>query len=195
MRKDRIKRVLKHKYVHPKTSNGRLQWVPIVVKNKDYLIGSISAVQNFGSMVGLMISDWPSLLSSERFTDVVSCDRRFSTMTNAERMVFVKEIVTESETRNSQEHLNGESLNEYIFSISCNCGNFVGFKDTSEIPKDGLVCSVCGRVLIDYTHKNDDSFIYDGKEVNYGEYLERAKEELGIIDEEEYDEDDNDGDF
>lgn len=187
MRKQILSKKNPRIYKSPLNSKGKEQFVPVVVKNYDYLVGFIEGYLN-SSLINdgnLIYKDWTLLLSSERFNDVTVKDKKLSKMTKREIVDYVKDIMLSDIEKQSHDECTEDILTDYYFSVSCQCGNFHGFNNHSEIPRQTMKCDVCGRVLIHYTKKDDAYFVYDGKELDIDPMIAQAKEELGINDPED----------
>lgn len=151
----------KSKYIPPKTSDGKEQFVPVVIKSKDYLVGVIRGVARCATNDG---SFFDGDIDSSRFNDVFSDGVRLSNYPKAEIKRIIKdhidEVISSSMDENSE---NGEDiLKVEYFSLCCDCGNYVSFKNEMEIPENDFRCDICDRYLIQYTGKYDHEFDYDG---------------------------------
>lgn len=157
----------------------RNYFVPVVVKNRDRLIGFLDS---FVAMMecGISMDDiiWP--LDSTRFSDILPSGNRASEISDEEldseiKRQFskkeIKEIVPGSkpiEDSRRVVEIEGEKI-EFLdlskvkyLELNCSCGNYYSFNGPENIPVRSLHCDLCGKVLIDYTHKEDEEFIYDG---------------------------------
>jgi len=163
------------------------QWVPIVVKNKDYLVGYIEGIQLISEIVtgvlnnhkiSIDLSCVDPCIDSSRFNDILENGKREADCSNEYLKKYYENIV-----KNRIELLNdthpenkGEFENEIFFQIQCNCGlGIYIFKTANEIPEEPLKCSNCGRTIIDYTGCTDDKIEFEGQrkiinlsEENYG---------------------------
>ena len=187
------KRILSKKsnpriYRSPLNLKSKDYWVPVVAKNRDTLIGFIDGTYSASAITGFEVIDWTMLLSSERFNDMTTEDKKLSEMTKKELTEYVKNIILDDVLKSNHYEFTEDILSDYYFSVACSCGNFFGFKTYKEIPKSSMKCNICDRVIIHYTGKDDNYFTYDGKDINIDPYILKAKEELGIedpLDEEE----------
>lgn len=65
------------------------------------------------------------------------------------------------------EHPDNDIDNDDILNVDCPCGlGFYSFKEIENVPDKQFKCSVCGRVIIDYTDHFDSEFEFDGKEIS-----------------------------
>lgn len=152
-------------YKAPKDENGNPLWVPIVIKNRDQLIGFIDGVNMTASIYNVDRESLFYTLSSERFNDVIQNGARLRNMTNTEFYNHAKNVIENGYDRLSakESHDNsGSSLNDFCLTLECACGNFIGFKDYDKIPNDDMNCDICGRKVIQYTNDEDDLYAYDG---------------------------------
>lgn len=192
------------RYKPPRIEN-KEQWVPIVVKNKDWLVGYICGVQFIQSLIensleenGVEI-DFRGLdlcLDSSRFNDVMEDGRRESECTDNEIKKYFEKIIEEKISMIKDHHPDNEAIFDDCFlKVECVCGlGIYTFKDSKEIPETQFKCSICGRVVIDYTEKDDEEFEYDGDSSNrvslISEEITKNFEEQTKEDEEE-DEEEN----
>jgi len=163
-------------YRPPKTDN-KDQWVPIVAKNKDWLVGYIGGIQMIESIIagsleenGMEI-DFRGLdlcLDSSRFNDIMEDGKRESECTSNEIKKYYERIIEEKIDMIKEQHPdNGQVLENYFLEAECSCGLGVYlFKTPKEVPEKPFRCSICGKVVIDYTDKNDEEFDYDGNASN-----------------------------
>jgi len=170
------------KYNAPKI-DGKLYYIPVVVKSKDYLIGYLHSMNIFGQIMeealnkaGISIGGSciePSL-DSTRFNDVMMDGRRASECSNKEITKMFNDLISQKMTRLTDEHPDNDIENEDIFNVDCPCGlGFYSFKEISDIPDKQFKCSICGRVIIDYTNQFDSEFNFDEKEIeNYENFEE-----------------------
>jgi len=159
-------------YRPPKTDN-KDQWVPICVKDKTWLVGYISGIQMIKSIIensleenGMEI-DFCGLdlcLDSSRFNDLMENGKRESECTQNEIKKYYERIIDKKIDMIKEHHPdNGKALEDYFLEVECSCGlGIFLFKTPKEIPEKQFRCSVCGRVVIDYTNQNDEDFEYDG---------------------------------
>jgi hypothetical protein len=178
-------------YIPPTDENGKFYWVPVVIKNKDYLLGFLTGMES--AMIALQIYEElnPSL-GSERFNDILPDGRRIGNMSRSEFKDHVKtSILDEQESllvrENHPDH-NPDVL-DYFFHVSCYCGNFYGFHEPEDIPEENLHCDWCDKILFHYTNKDDTDFQYDGSENDTANVIKAVKQELGIVDDDDDDED------
>lgn len=185
------------RYKPPKTEN-KEQWVPIVTKNKDWLVGYISGIQMIRSLIensleenGIEI-DFRGLdfcLDSSRFNDLMENGKRESECTDKEIKSYYEKIIEKKIDMIREEHPDNGSNSEYFLEVECSCGLGVYFfKSPKEVPDKQFVCSICGRVVIDYTNKNDEEYDYDG---DVSKRVNLIAEELSKKLEEEMEEDDD----
>lgn len=160
------------RYKPPKTEE-KEQWVPIVVKNKDWLVGYVSGIQMIESIISSTIEengmeiDFRGLdlcLDSSRFNDIMENGKRESECTKNEIKNYFKRIINEKVDMIKENHPdNGNVFDNCFLEVECICGlGIYSFKTPKEIPDKQFKCSICGKVVIDYTDTNDEDFEYDG---------------------------------
>jgi hypothetical protein len=170
-------------YIPPEDKEGNHYWVPIVVKNKDVLFGFTEGI-NMGMEMGeAEVAYAPSMiLSSERLTDYTSDGRRLYKMTDDELYKYIKDLLQTTIDKSESNHNDNDiDLYEYVFHVSCQCGNFFGWTDSNDLPEKDLHCEVCNRKVIEYIGLNDKDMSYDGidQEV-FKEKVMEVRKELGI---------------
>jgi len=163
-------------YKPPKTDN-KDQWVPIVVKSKDWLVGYISGIQMIESIISNSLEengmeiDFRGLelcLDSSRFNDIMEDGKRESECTTKEIKKYYERIIDQKIDMIKEQHPDNEQVFEnYFLEVECSCGlGIFLFKTSKEVPEKQFRCSICGRVVIDYTEKNDEEFQYEGNASN-----------------------------
>lgn len=181
-------------YKAPQDEAGNPLWVPIVIKNRDQLIGFIDGVNMTASIYNIDRESMFYTLSSERFNDIIQNGTRLRNMSNTEFFNHAKDVIENGYVRLSAKESrdnSGTSLNDFCLTLECSCGNFIGFKDCDKIPNEDMHCDICGRIVIQYTNDEDDFYVYDGIPGRNNEAL------LGLINDiqsdEEEDEEDEEG--
>jgi len=187
-------------YKPPKVNN-RSQWVPIVVKNKDWLVGYISGINLIETLVinsleengiNINLRGLDLCLDSSRFNDIMENGKRESSCTAKEIKNYYKKIIQEKIDMVEEEHPenNDKVFSDCFLEVECVCGLGVyTFKSANEIPNHPLKCQICGRIIIDYTDHDDDEFEYDG---DYVSRIDNIFKELNEKIENEDEDEDND---
>jgi len=162
------------RYKAPKFDN-KAQWVPIVVKDKDWLIGYVAGIQMIESLVldtlaenGVEIDlrGIDLCLDSSRFNDILENGRRESECTQSEMKKYYSDMVEEKMTMIKESHPDNDVsvFDDCFLEVECGCGLGVYvFKTPHEIPDKRFKCQVCGRTIIDYTYHDDEEFDFDGE--------------------------------
>ncbi|MFW6272628.1 MAG: hypothetical protein ACOC2U_02470 [bacterium] len=160
-------------YTPPKYE-GKSQFVPIVVKNKDWLVGYINGMNVIKSIVIESLYDngidinmrgIDFCLDSSRFNDILQNGKRESECTDIEIREYFKSIIDNKiDSMEGDEHPDNQQIfNDCFFETECICGlGIYSFDNPEDIPMDSLKCQICGRTVIDYTNIDDDNFEYDG---------------------------------
>lgn len=171
-------------YKSPVDQNGKSYWVPIVIKNKDYLIGILNGME-LAMVIHDIYGDLNPSLGSERFNDVLPDGRRISSMSNKEFKDHVKTLIIEEQEQQlfrTKHPDHKDDILNFFFQVGCTCGNFFGFRSPEDIPEINMECDWCHRILIHYTHKDDSEYKYDGSDIDIPHIIEMVKNELGLDD-------------
>ena len=165
---NKIKMINKKKYFNPPlTEKGQVYWIPIVVKNKDFLLGFIEAYNVASASFGIPIDDMELLMSSDRLNDVLMDGSRIREITRAELKQKLKDFIFKPEKDDKHPDNNAKILEDQLLMVDCpNCGMFYSFKEEQDIPKADTYCVTCGRAIIMYTNRDDSFFHYDGKQID-----------------------------
>lgn len=132
-------------------------YVPVVAKNKDYLVGFLDALS---SMSPLFEVDFTAL-DSMRLNDILPNNQRRRNLTDEQ----IRETIFEQQVRNNlleTAKLPKEDEEIPFLEVHCNCGNYMKFDHPDQIPKTSLRCELCSNILIDYTGADQDDYEYDG---------------------------------
>lgn len=150
---------MKIKYEIPH-KDGIEYWVPIVIKNRDRLVGYMEGInkvlkecESYGIRISLEID-------SMRFCDVIDHKgTRAYSLTTEELKQILEEKQKSAEEKLKQEEETGKILKPTYLEIHCMCGNYYRFHNDREIPEENLICGLCDRLLIWYIHKEDYEII------------------------------------
>ena len=158
-------------YNAPRDKNGKAYWIPVVIKNKDYLMGYIKGVEcvegllsdslkSMGVDIDFNVADM--FLDSSRFNDVLEDGRRESEISDDERKEFLINLVKEKLDRTASGHVENDIKYTDPLAVDCTCGlGFYSWK-WDEIPSETFKCEICNKILIDYTNHNDFEYQFDG---------------------------------
>jgi len=174
----KVKVIKDKKYFNaPVNSDGNPYWIPIVVKNKSYLLGFINSYQFISDIYDISVKDIEIAISSDRLNDVLMDGTRIQTLTRKELKEKLKFLYFTEVKENHPEN-NTNILNQYYLSVSCvNCGMFYGFKNEAEVPEKDFTCDVCGNSLIMYVDEYDDYFSFDGNSGDVEKIVEEINKE------------------
>ncbi len=149
--------------------NNKPYWIPIVCKNKDYLIGYLNGIDLikytlsdiFKQMkINFDFNNLDLFLDSSRFNDIMEDGRREHELNEKEKKDLFLELF-ESKLKSITKEKNTEYSD--VLNIECICGfGYYGWKSYIDIPTEQFICSECGRVLIDYTGNDDYNYEFDG---------------------------------
>ena len=157
---------------------GKEQYVPIVTKNRDTLVGFLQGINDYYDSMEIIMEELnvsellfpPGLtemydLSSRKFNDLMPDGRYESLLTKQEKKKLLTEIFDEVEGAEETE----EDDIEYddVLKAACPCGmGFYSWKDYKDIPQETTKCDICGRCIIHYTGVDDWTIDYeDGKDI------------------------------
>lgn len=176
MRRPKSKKQPLH-YHSPKDTD-KEYWVPVVVKNKDYLVGYIHGMNMLQDIVveGLKQAgvdlgglDIDLCLDSTRFNDVLENGVRESELTREQLQEYYENTVKEKFECAQEKHPDNDPKvfgNEFI-KVECPCGlGIYTFKRPQSLPETNVKCSICGRTIIDYTGHDDFEYEYTEKRRN-----------------------------
>lgn len=171
------------KYEAPLDENGKPYWVPVVVKNRDYLIGHIDSSLLSTDVSTLNPQIFKASLSSDRFNDILQNGKRAGKISKSELKEHIKELIINDDAvdglrAGSYSEFSSDALSEYFFDIECTCGNYIAFNNALEIPSDNLSCDMCERIMLEYTGHDDDDYIYDGTYVDMVGVVNEIQDEL-----------------
>jgi len=150
-------------------------WVPIVVKNKDFLVGYIKGFNLIKEIIedsarkldmNLNFGDIELCLDSSRFNDITEDGRYERDLSRNELEEYYKSAIQKKINRISIEHPEngGNVFNDNVLTVECNCGlGIYSYKHYDDIPDKPVNCQVCGKKIIDYTQYDDSEFEFDGK--------------------------------
>lgn len=153
------------KYYEPPLYNGVHQWVAVIAKNRDWLLGYIKSLQDNTLLDenGAELEDefQPTFfLDSTLYCDLVDDGVFYSTMNEIERKKYIKEKTDIAIDYKKESKKSNVDFSHYQFSITCKCGNFIGFKHLREIPETNMQCGLCDRLLIEYTGNDIYDYTY-----------------------------------
>lgn len=162
------------KYEAPRDTDGNPYYVPIVAKNKDFLVGYISGLATAKDMIkdvlesiniDVDLGPIDVLLDSTRFNDILENGRYESEMTDAEKKDYIFNIVESVSHKlvykNSENFVDNSEL-----KVECSCGlGFYSWEHAVDSPQQNFACHNCGKILIHYTGIYDSDYEYhEGRE-------------------------------
>jgi len=183
----------------PPKKDDKSQWVPVVVKDKDWLVGYISGIQLIESLIAdslqengieINLKGIDLCLDSSRFNDILENGKRESSCSKEEIKNYYRDLIEEKITMVKEKHPDNYDVFDGCFlEVECSCGlGIYSFKTPQEVPDKQFRCQICGNVIIDYTGYDDEEFDYDGNlnskaGVIIDELTEDYKEDLDDDDE------------
>lgn len=149
-------------------------FVPLVVKNRDYLVGFLKSLDAFS--LGSSKMDFILSESSAKFNDILPGGSRRRDITIEDQIDIMVGYRMSQSAIEDVDSLEEKELQEDVFlELHCECGNYMSFDSAEKIPTTSLKCDICGKHLIDYTNRNDTDFAYDGNKelhVDFTDVLE-----------------------
>ena len=178
MKRPDKKKNIELKFNAPVDENQQAIWIPIVAKNRDYILGYIDAWKIMSEVYELPMSDMLHALGSDRFNDVMPDGSRMQDLSKKDLKEKIKNIMLKP---SRSEHIENTSdiyyENELV--IECpGCRMVYMFKELIDIPKVNFGCSCCNRALIMYHHHDDDELTYDGESGTVEEIVREIHEDL-----------------
>jgi ribosomal protein S27E len=165
-----MEQIRKYVYVPKTRKREKPYFVPIVAKNKDELIGYLKGFYDFQEMVIKYGSEeipidfitLRPLLNSTRFNDVLPNGKMLSVMSEREKDDYAFKEAQKNINRLKYDDNDINILNsEFVLDIECpHCDNYIAFRYFDDIPKKKMKCPECGKILLDYTHVDDDKIDY-----------------------------------
>ena len=165
----------------------RNYFVPLVIKNRDYLVGFLTALDSFS--LGSSKMDFILSESSAKFNDILPGGIRRRDIPTEDQVGIMVDYRMKQSAMEDMESIDELELQDDKFlELHCECGNYVSFDSVEKIPATSLKCDICGKYLIDYTNRNDEDFMYDGNldlHLDFTDVLEMFLEDDGEDDEDD----------
>ena len=171
------------KYKAPKNKDGKEYFVPVVTKNKQFLVGYLTAFEYLLYVLDFD-GDVDLNLDSARFNDVIDDGKRISKMSKEEIREILesnaKALSVDEQNKKQKEHPDNKKgvLKDSFLELNCHCGMFYSFKDPAEVPESNFSCGVCERLLIQYTGKDDSAYEFDGDQERIREIEKEYDQEI-----------------
>jgi hypothetical protein len=152
-----------YKYISNRDKYGREYHTPIVIKNRDQLIGFIDCCYVLMNTLGEeTYAPAMSTLSSDRFNDLNENGKHLSKMSKSELKDYIIEVQNRTPIELHKDNV--VDWSDYFFMASCHCGSFYGWKTKHEVPVHNFRCPNCGKTVIEYIGVEDEDIIYEGIE-------------------------------
>jgi hypothetical protein len=160
--------------IYKATIDNKPYWVPIVVKNRDFLVGYIKGFNLIKEMVeesakkldmDLDFGEVDLCLDSSRFNDVIGDGRHERDLSENELNEYYKSEIERKISKMSIKHPeNQKNVFDDVLTVECNCGlGIYSYKHYNDIPDKPVNCQICGKKIIDYTQYDDSEFEFDGE--------------------------------
>ena len=167
-------------YYTPPILNGKPYYVPIVAKNKDFLIGYINAVIdskellcdtlesiNTNLHLDLDLDIINIMLNSSRFNDILENGKRESEMSDNDFKKYIYDIVHNATNKINADNTENNVQYNHILEVECSCGLGYYSWDTYEsLPEETFKCTNCGKVLIHYSGHSIHEYQFQEGKVN-----------------------------
>lgn len=158
----------------PPITEDKAQYVPLVVKSKDFLIGYVSALQFIETVVidtlrengvDVDLRDLDLCLDSSRFNDILENGQRESNLSKKEIKQYYTKMIQRKKDLMEDNHPdnNANVFSDSFLTVECICGLGIYSFARNKLPEGQFKCGNCGRVIIDYTGHDDYEYEYDGK--------------------------------
>lgn len=156
------------------TKNKEAYWIPVVVKNKDYLLGFL-----ISHKINMLIDECHPFnifrtLSSDRFNDILPNGERIKNLTDEQLKGRLIDIIIRNSIHETHPENDYKIYYDNLLNITCFCGMPYNFKDEKDLPEESIKCPECKRFIIYYTGCSDDKFFYTGDR----ERLEKVMAEI-----------------
>lgn len=175
---DKVKIINDKKYFNaPLDENNKPYWIPIVIKNKDYLIGFMNAYDLVCDLHGFNRKEIDISLSSDRFNDILLDGTRMQTLSREELKKKLR-ILFYSHINATHQENSADVLSDDFLSVSCTCGMYYSFKDENDIPLEDTKCTTCGKYILMYTNMNDSEFTFDGESGDINKIIKELNNEI-----------------
>ena len=158
------------RYEAPVDIDGNPYYVPVVAKNKDFLMGYLRGLDTAKDMIkdvlasiniNVDLGSIDVLLDSTRFNDILENGKYESEMTEAERKSYIFDIVEEVTTKLTYDNPENNVFDNAPLKLECSCGlGFYSWDVVEDIPKTSFSCHNCGKILIHYTGIYDGDYEY-----------------------------------
>ena len=146
-------------YNAPKENNVPY-FVPIVAKNKEFLVGYLYGIKDGKSIIhdalksiniDLDLGPVDVILDSTRFNDMLANGKRESEMSHKELQKYIEDIVDDVTRKITDDNVENNIESENILEVECVCGiGYYAWRTYESLPEESFKCTNCGKVLIDY---------------------------------------------
>ena len=163
------------KYKAPVTEKGQLYWIPVVCRDKSFLVGYLEGT-SFTEMMTMDVLESMDItleldkelcIDSSRFNDIMEDGRREHDLTVDEKQQMLVDMFKDRVEHLKDSHPDNKVNYSDVLNLECSCGyGFYSWENTTDIPDKQFNCVHCNRVLIDYTGHYDDEFEFDEGENN-----------------------------
>ena len=155
-------------HYNPPEENGTPYYVPIVAKNKDFLIGYLRGISDGKNLisdalesVNIDIDFGPvdAILDSTRFNDILEDGRRESELSEEELKKYIYDTVEQLTTKMLGDNSENNIENDNVLEVECTCNvGYYAWRELDDIPEESFRCTNCGKVLIDYCGRYDHEY-------------------------------------
>jgi len=161
--------------------NGKPYYVPIVAKNKDFIIGYINAISDIKELLFDTLESINTdldfdfdldivniMLNSSRFNDILENGKHESEMSEVEFKKYIYDIIRDASNKmTSQHNIENNIKYNHILDVECSCGlGYYAWDTYDSIPDTTFKCTNCGKILIHYTGHSINEYEFQEGEVN-----------------------------
>ena len=157
-------------YNPPKDENGTPYYVPIVAKNKDFLVGYLRGIADGKDImkdvlesidIKLDLGPMDVVLDSTRFNDLLQNGKYESDMKDEDLQKYIYDIVGELTEKMTDDNSENNIKSENVLAVECVCDlGYYAWDSYDNIPEETLKCGECGKVLIHYSGDYDYDYDY-----------------------------------
>lgn len=158
---------MKINFEAPVDEYGNPYWIPVVAKNKDWLVGCLygyhscgvqinSAMNLNGIDLNFQITEFP--INSYRYNNILQTGQDSSKISTKELEEYFNNINNQTMMRTAVEHTENQVPISFL-KADCTCGlGFYSWENEQEIPDTNFKCSNCGKLVILYTNIDECDF-------------------------------------
>ncbi len=158
------------------TEHGTPYYVPIVAKNKDFLVGYLYGSNDGKDLIKDVLASMHMdvdlgpmdvILDSTRFNDILENGKRESQMNEKELKNYIYDIVDNITRKLDNKNVENNIESTSVLEIECSCNlGFYAWESYDNIPEESFKCTNCGKVLIDYCGNYGHEYTFQEGDIN-----------------------------